>query len=331
MHNQTGNGILEEFRVEFLDCWQRLPNKGLFLGLLAAWLALFQFLGNSTLGYVRTPSLFLYLYDAFSGGGKSLLDSEEGYGLFMPLVVLALFWVKRRKLMALDLKPWWPAMLLVGLGLVLHLLGYLIQQPRISVVGLFTGIFGLMGLAWGFGWMRTGFFPYFLLGFCVPLGSLAVPITFRLRLLVCRLVELVSQNILAIDVVREGTALKDPTGRYQYEVAAACSGIRSQIATLALAVVLAFFSLNSWWKRLLMIGAAFPLAVLGNLLRMMAIVIAAEIGGQDWGNYVHDGGPGGIFSLLPYVPAFAGLLYLEHLLRDRPPSAPQSAAEAKPA
>jgi len=314
-----------------LGCWKRLPNKALFLCLLLAWLTLFQFLGNSTLGYVRTPSLFLYLYDAFSGGGKGLLDSEEGYGMFMPLVVLALFWVKRRELMAIEFKPWWPAMLLVGLGLVLHVLGYLVQQPRISVVGLFTGIFGMMGLAWGLAWMRAGFFPFFLLGFCVPLGSLAVPITFRLRLLVCWLVEALSQNLLAIDILREGTILKDPSGRYQYEVAAACSGIRSQIATLALAVVLAFFSLRSWPKRLIMIASAFPLAVLGNLLRMMAIVIAGEIGGQDWGNYVHDGGPGGVFSLLPYLPAFAGLLYLEHLLRDDSPQASASNPVAKPA
>ncbi len=57
MEKDTGNGILEDFRIQFLECWQGLPNKGLFLVLLAAWLALFQFLGNSTLGYISTPSL----------------------------------------------------------------------------------------------------------------------------------------------------------------------------------------------------------------------------------------------------------------------------------
>src|SRR5437667_4151167 len=34
------------------------PSKELFLMLLAAWIALFHFYGNSTLGYVNTPSLF---------------------------------------------------------------------------------------------------------------------------------------------------------------------------------------------------------------------------------------------------------------------------------
>ena len=57
MEENTGNGVLEDFRIQFLECWHRLPNKGLFLVLLAAWLALFHFLGNSTFGYVDTPSL----------------------------------------------------------------------------------------------------------------------------------------------------------------------------------------------------------------------------------------------------------------------------------
>jgi len=260
-----------------------------------------------------------------------LPGNEETVGLVMPLVVLVIFWLKRRELLRLELKPWPAALGLVVLGLILHVGGYLVQQPRISVVGLFTGLYGLTGLAWGSGWMRASFFPFFLFVFCVPLGSLAISITFKLRLLVCELVEGVSHYLLAIDVLREGTILKDPTNRYQYEVAAACSGIRSLTATLGFGVVLGFFSCRKWWKRGLMIAAAFPLAVLGNLLRMLAIVIAAEFWGQEAGNYVHEGGPGGIFSLLPYVPAFIGLLYLERRLQDPPLEPALPALEAKPA
>lgn len=318
MEAEPNNGVLEEFRIEFSDCWQRLPNKGFFLGLLAAWLALFHFLGNSTLGYIRTPSLLVWMYNAFTSGGEGLLNAEEAYGLLIPFVVLALFWVKRKELMALELQVWWPGLLIVAAGLFLHVLGYGIQQARISVVGLFTGLFGLMGLAWGLPWLRASSFPFLLFGFCVPLGSLVDPVTFRLRLLVSQLVVWVSHFIFAIDVERDGNILMDSARRYQYEVAAACSGIRSLLATFALAVILAFLSCNKNWKRLVIILSAVPLAVLGNLLRMLAIIISAEIWGQGAGNYVHEGGPLGIFSLLPYVPAFLGLLLLEHYLKDRP-------------
>jgi len=275
---------------------------------------LFQFLGNSTLGYYAKPSLFAYLFEVYRGGG--LLSSNDGFGFFMPFVVLGLLWMKRRELLSLDLDVWWPGTLLVALGLFFHTLGFLVQQPRLSVIGLLTGLYGLTGLAWGAAWLRATAFPFLLLAFCVPLGNLVEPITFRLRLLVSQLVVLVSHFILAIDVERDGNILMDAARRYQYEVAAACSGIRSLLATLALAVILAFVSFRKPWKRLVVIAASFPLAVLGNLLRMLAIIVAAEFGGQAMGNQVHDGGPLGIYSLLPYVPAFAGLLLLEHYLGD---------------
>jgi hypothetical protein len=59
---------------------------------------------------------------------------------------------------------------------------------------------------------------------------------------------------------------------------------------------------------------AFPLAVLGNLARMLLIIVAAEIGGQPWGNYVHEGGPLGIISLVPYLPAIIGLMIVGRLM-----------------
>jgi exosortase len=232
--------------------------------------------------------------------------------------VLGLFWTKRRQLLSLKLDVWWPGTFLVALGLVCHVLGFMVQQPRLSVIGLLIGLYGLTGLAWGAAWVRASAFPFFLLAFCVPLGVLVERLTLGLRMFVSQLVVLVSHFILAIDVEREGTILMDATHRYQYEVAAACSGIRSLLATLALAMILAFVSFRKPWKRILVIASAFPLAVLGNLLRMLAIVIAAELGGQAWGNQVHDGGPFGIYSLLPYFPAFAGLLLLEQYLGDRP-------------
>ena len=131
-----------------------------------------------------------------------------------------------------------------------------------------------------------------------------------------QLVEWVSHFILAIDVIREGNILRDPSNRYGYEVAAACSGIRSFIATLALCVILAFVSCQKPWKRLVMIASAFPLSIVGNMVRILSLIIAAEMGGQAAGDWVHEGGPLGIFSLLPYLFAFGGLLILERYLRD---------------
>ncbi|HRY58535.1 MAG TPA: exosortase/archaeosortase family protein [Candidatus Paceibacterota bacterium] len=315
------NGVLEDFRIEFMDGWRRLPNKGLFLLLLAAWLALFHFLGNATLGYIPTPSLLGWMHAAYASTPDAN-GTDDSHGRLIPFAVLALFWWKRKTLLALPLRTWWPGLLLVVLALGLHLVGYMVQQPRISIMALFVGVYGLMGLCWGPAWLRESFFPYILFAFCIPLGWSAITITFPLRMLVVRLVEIICHNLLAIDIIVQGTSIFDPTGRYQYEVAAACSGMRSLIATLAVAVIYAMVSFRSWWRRGVLVAAAVPLAVLGNVVRMLTIVIAAEIGGQEWGAYIHEGGPGGIFSLLPYAAAFAGLLLLGSWLHEPSPKAP---------
>jgi len=312
MQNQSTDGILEEFRLEFLDCWRRVPNKGFFFVLLAAWVGLFQALGNSTLGFISSRSLLVWMWTCY----HPTPTGDDGHGFVVPFLVAGILWWKRKELISLTLRTWWPALFLVGFGLFLHVLGYAVQQPRISVMGLFTGVYGLTGLTWGREWLRASFFPFILFAFSVPLGTLSQPITFRLRLIVCQIVEVIS-HFLSIDIVRIGTNLIDPTGHYQYDVAPACSGIRSLVATLGLALVYGVMSFGAWWKRGMLIASAVPLAVIGNVVRLLTIVIAAEIGGQKWGDAVHEGGPGGIFSLLPYIPAFLGLLWLGNYLRER--------------
>jgi exosortase len=302
--NQTSTGWL----ADTADCWRRLPNKDLFFVLLAAWLAVFHFFGNSLLGYVHSPSLFTNLYEAYNISGSA---SDDSHGNFVPFLVVGLFWWKREELLALPLKIWWPGLLILVAGMVLHVLGYALQQPRLSIVAFFTGIYGLMGLAWGPEWLRKSIFPFFLFVFCVPLGGQAAFITFPLRLLVTWLVAVTAHWILGIDVIRMGTQLFDSSGTYQYEVAAACSGIRSLIAIFLLATVYGFITFRSPWKRLLLMASAFPLAVLGNLARMLFIIMAAELGGQETGNYVHNSA---IFSVIPYLPAIVGLLVMGRLM-----------------
>ncbi len=248
---------------------------------------------------------------------------DDGHGYFIPLVVLGILWWKRKELLALPLRTWWPAVFVFFLGLVLHLLGYRVQQPRISIVGLFTGIYGLTGMAWGPQWLRRTFFPFILFVFCIPLGTFIQAVTFPLRLMVCQIVEAISHNIFAIDILRDGTVLRDPTGHYGYDVAAACSGLRSLIATGIFAIVYAMLAFKTWWRRGVLVAAAIPLAVIGNVLRMLAIVIASEWIDPSWGHTIHEGGPLGIWSLLPYVPPFFGLIWLGQWLRE--PSDPGSA------
>jgi exosortase len=124
-------------------------------------------------------------------------------------------------------------------------------------------------------------------------------------------------HVIGIGVIRDGTQLLDPSGHYGYEVAAACGGMRSLVAIFLLATVYAFGTFRSPGKRIFLMATALPFAVLGNMVRLLFIIVAAEMGGQSWGNYVHAGGPGGSFSLLPYVPGIFGLLFLGRWMENR--------------
>jgi exosortase len=312
MNENPDNESQKTIWQDTTDCWQRLPNKAFFFVLLAAWLALFQFLGNSILGYVRTPSLFSWMVGQYDNP-----NADDGHGSFIPFLVVGLFWWKRRELLAQPLKLWWPGLLVLLAALLLHVAGYAMQQPYLSIAALFAGVYGLMGLAWGTAWLRHSLFPFFLFMFSVPLGQRAEIITFPLRQLVTRLSELVAHWVLGIDVIRVGTQLFDPSGSYGFDVAAPCSGMRSLIAIFLLATIYGFFVFRSPWIRLLLMALALPFSVLGNLARMVLIIVAAEIGGQSWGNYVHEGGPLGIISLVPYLPAMVGLLLAGRWLENR--------------
>jgi exosortase len=228
-------------------------------------------------------------------------------------------------LLALPLRTWWPGLTVVALALGLHVVAFVIQQPRVSILALLAGLYGLMGLAWGPQLLRASFFPFFLLGFCVPLGSLIDFISVPLQIVVCVIVEFIAHQVLGIDVMRAGTQLYDPSGRFQYEVAAACSGIRSLVSIGTMAVIGAFLFYRRWWRRILLIAMAVPLAIAGNALRLLTIILSAEIGGQRAGDYVHEGGPLGIISLLPYVPAFLGLLAIGTWLSERNEAEPKRA------
>lgn len=293
--------------------WERLPNKFFFFALLAAWVTLFGYLGNSTFGYTSKSSIFAFVFDTYTSP-----ESDSSHGLFIPFVVLGLLWWKRVELLAVEPRLWWPGIFLVAAGLFAHLVGYVVQQPRISFVGFLTGLYGLMGLAWGRHWLRASFFPFFLLAFCIPTPGMD-SVTFRMRLLVSWIVEHIAHLGLAPDLVRDGTQLMDAQHTFAYEVAAACSGIRSLMALLALTTIYAFTSFKSPWKRAVMVASAFPLAIAGNVLRLCFTIMIAEVGGQSAGKAVETKA-----GLVTFLVAIAGVYFLGRWLEKSEPKKSQS-------
>ena len=317
-HTAQPMTALAQFRSELADFWQKMPGIGWFLVLSALWSILFIFLGNATFGYVDTPSLFGWLDWVCS---RKSGDEHIPYVL---LAVLVLFWRKRVELVETPKRMWWPGLTLVLLGMFFHLLGHsAFQECRFSLVGFFVGLYGLMGVVWGPKFLQATFFPFLLFSFFLPIGgTLGDKLTFPLRLLATNITAHLSHGI-GIGVIQEGTRIFDANGSFTYEVAAECSGIRSLTVTMMVATIYAFVGLRTWWRRGVMLGAAIPLAVAANVVRLLTIIIAAETFGQTAGNTVHESW---WMSLVPYVPMFLGIYGLGRWLNE--PLLPDT--EAKP-
>jgi exosortase len=302
------------------DEWRQMPNRGFFITLAAIWVTFFVFLGNPTFKPADPASLLTWMYGVYT---SALVD--EGHGLLIPFAVLALYWWKRKELVSKPPGLWWPALFLILFALVLHMVGFVAQQQRLSVIGFLLGLYALTGLAWGRHWLKSSFFPFFLLAFCVPVAEYGAVLTMPLRLLVSRIVEIIAHLGLAPDLIREGTQLFDAQHTFAYEVAAACSGIHSLVALLALTTIYGFVNFNSFWKRAVMMLIALPLAVLGNVVRLCFTIAVAETFGQDAGKAVETK-----FGFITFgVAIFCAYLiacWLEKLSDGKLPDQPESPA-----
>jgi EpsI family protein len=178
-----------------------------------------------------------------------------------------------------------PAIAAMLGGLALHAVGYVGQQARLSILALLLFTWGVLRLGGGRRWGRAAAFPLAFLVFAMPVDVLD-SVGFWLRLWVVSAGAGIA-HLAGVGVVRSGTQLFAPDGSYNYDVAAACSGVRSLMALSALSLLIGYLQFRSWRRRGLLLLLCFPLVYLGNVARIVAIVLAAQAGGPAWGDRVH--------------------------------------------
>ncbi len=303
--------LAQEFTAELILYWKQWPHKILFGCLFTAWVLLFDYFGNSTLGYMNTPSIFGWLEYCYYN------SEDDSFGRWIPPMVIGLFWWKRQEMREAISGPWKGALPLLIAAIILHLAGYMIQQTRISMFGFLLGIYSLLGLTWGRKFMWASTFPMVLLVFCVPLNALAETITFPMRILITKLSVGAAHNILGIEVFRNGSQIMNAKGVAMYDVAPACSGIRSLVTLVALSSIYGFTSFKTGWKRGLIVLLSLPLAILGNWVRVTTVIVVGEAFGLEYGLMIEQK-----FGFITFAVALGLLLLVGSYLRED--VAPQS-------
>lgn len=245
---------------------------------VGAWI--FQSWGNATHGYIATNSLFYWW-----GFQWVNPDSETQHAWLVLALALFAFWRNLRRLPPQDRPQAGSAgCALVG-ALALHAAGYVAQQPRVSIVALLLYAWGCLVLGGGSRFGRAGAFPAGFMVFAVPVNALDT-VSFWLRMGVVKAGAWIA-HACGVGVLRSGTQLLAPDGRYQYDVVAACSGVRSLMALAALALFIGYLWFRPVWLRAAMLLLCGPLVFAGNVLRLVTIIFAAQLGGQAWGDRAH--------------------------------------------
>lgn len=225
--------------------------------------ALFGFSGM----FVRIHGIFAYA-----------TEEDMSFGWFVPLFSLYVLWTQRA---ALSHEIRCGAFSWVGLAasvpfLCVALLGTRGVQLRLEELG-FIGL--CVTVPWTFfGWRcaRRFLFPASYLLFCIPLATFLDVVTIHLRYIASGTAMAVL-NGFGLDAIREGTAVVSRGAHpFAVDVAEPCSGLRSLFALMALAAGYAYFNQPTWLRRGILFICSVPLAVAGNVARIVSICLIAS-------------------------------------------------------
>src|SRR5215813_5565804 len=260
-------------------------------------------------------------------------DENYSHGLLIPFIIGYILWSQRSKFATTRARP---LVILGGLAVALALLalwmgvaGAELYTQRMSLVLLAAGIVVYFG---GLAFLRLVLVPLFLLVLAIPIPVILFnKIAFPLQLLASR-VAVWSMTTCGIPVLRQGNVIElKPLNSFttkKLEVVEACSGIRSMMTLLTLAVVFAYFtyprsdgssvprgrfgSLRTYGflRSSILVLSAVPIAILTNAARVSGTGILSRY----YGTQVADGFFHSFSGWAIYVVAFLMLFAIGWLL-----------------
>jgi exosortase len=236
------------------------------------------------------------------------VDENYSHGLLIPFIIGYILWLQRDNFAT---EPARPSVLLGGLAVAFSLFalwtgvaGAELYTQRMSLVLLIAGTVVYFG---GLGFLRLILVPLGLLILAIPIPAIIFnKIAFPLQLFASRCA-VWSMSVIGIPVLRQGNVIElKPLNSFdtkKLEVVEACSGIRSLMTLMTLAVVFAYFThprsddsngprgrfgfLRSYgfWRSTILILSAVPIAILTNASRVSGTGILSHY----YGTGVADG------------------------------------------
>ncbi|HKP45006.1 MAG TPA: exosortase [Pyrinomonadaceae bacterium] len=260
-------------------------------------------------------------------------DENYSHGLLVPFVIGFILWSQRERFTKATPNPATLAGLgLVALGLFSLWAGTAGAELYVQRTSMIVLLSGTVVYFWGLKLLRLLLVPMFLLWLAIPIPAIIFnKVAFPLQLFASRCA-VSAMSLFDIPVLRQGNVIElMPLGAREtkkLEVVEACSGIRSLMTLVTLAVVYAYFthprdknsagggggwsSLRTFafWRSTLILLSAVPIAIFTNALRVSGTGILARY----YGTRVADGFFHTFSGWVIYIVAFLMLFGVGSLL-----------------
>jgi len=283
---------------------------------------------------ITSALVFAYATVLLKLGQDWWTDENYSHGLLIPFIIGYFLWSERDRLarMAGRASMMWglSAAVFALLALWAGTAGAELYLQRMSLVVMLAGT---VLYFWGFQLLRLMFVPLLLLVLAIPIPSIVFnKIAFPLQLFASRCA-VWAMTLFDIPVLRQGNVIElMPLGAREtkkLEVVEACSGIRSLMTLLTLAVVFAYFThprnddhkddytdgpgapgvmttafrrvkSYGFWRSVIIVSSAVPIAILTNALRVSGTGVLARY----YGTKVADGFFHSFSGWVIYIVAF---------------------------
>ncbi|MDB5465040.1 MAG: transrane protein EpsH [Phenylobacterium sp.] len=213
--------------------------------------------------------------------GQAWVRESGAHG---PIVLVTGLWLLARQLTAARASARQGALWLSALGLILGLAIYVFGRVfdfiSLETLGLFGVGVAMLHSAFGVAALVRNWFPLFYLGFAIPPpGWLIDKITAPLKQFVSE-VAMRSLYAVSLPVSRQGVTIY--VSKYQLLMEDACSGMNSLVGLTAISLLYIYLLRGSSIRySLLMTAFVIPIAIFGNILRVMILILLTYFFGDE--------------------------------------------------
>lgn len=273
--------------------------------ILSAMVLLWFYQFETRYGSGRGQSAFEWIVSAWNP------ETDYEHGLLFPPLIAGLIIYRYKDLKAAAGKGSNWGLISIFIGVMFYAAAFRTLQPRIAMGALPFILWGSAHYLWGWKVAKIVMFPLFFFWLAIPLPSFQQATT-HLQLLATSMAHH-GAALCGVDTIVQGNMIAPVHGNWKpLEIAAGCSGIRSLMALLMISAAWAYIAKIAMWKKIVLFLSAFPLAILGNSLRVISIFVIAEYGDAHWARTTwHDWS-----GLLLFYPFSLALLLVIHSLLE---------------